>query len=907
MRTWLKIMSPVRSVVAVYLLVTSGVHVMAQSVFPEARFSSEQSISGWVTAHDLDPISVHNNSMVLSITGADPYCISPEQDYPEGVPLWIEITIFSESGGTGQLFYFTDGHGPLEQNSVKFPAAAGKWFTARLPLPALGKKYRLRFDPPGERGKCYVKRLVSTARRILKEPSFAEVHAAANRRSAAVLQSGNSVLKVSRDAADQFTLSRGNYIGLRGIEGCKIGYLKPGVPSVSWLNLQGLRPRIEASAARIQSTIKAVDEDGAHWTLTRKYQMRDDGSVAVTATCAVDKSRNVVYLPMFLTSGGAGGPLGNQINQALFCGLEYLDKNEPSSSEKDLIGEQARRRVPDSARITIPLMASVQHGYSSSFSWRPQKNLSALFDTPDRTFRSNGPAMGLIYPGSNGTTDRIEGNLLPYDGTLILPGQPVSAEVELLTEQAPDITTSVASYVKRHPLPAPPPKLPLVTYAVSASYGWLDSAISDAGAFKHAFAPWGDFVAGPAPDAALLIDWLSANVQNRTLSSKLQVRSKVAIEHTLLSDRALAGIGHIRHPSPCLNFGGVIESMRDTRAQALGEASRFEADGRLLYRVPKGRPDMGKTHFEPDANGLTAQAVYELLQKAAFAGDWSLIDKGIALLHALDRFHGSVPRGAQTWEVPLHTPDVLASANLVNAYVLGFRLTGDTSFRRNAEYWAWTGVPFVYLRRPTDGSIGPYATIPVLGATQWVSPNWMGLPVQWCGLVYAEALYALAQCGTTNDALWGRLADGITVSGTQQVYPQQDGKLYGLLPDSFTLRSQSRNLAAINPGTLQMCAIHLYRLNSVYSTEVLPQRAGIVHAPCAISCIKSSQGACTLEVVPWQAHPVTVLISGASSDIKVSINKKQASSAGRITADKGCLLIEVTGKTLLDISWSQIP
>ena len=46
--------------------------------------------------------------------------------------------------------------------------------------------------------------------------------------------------------------------------------------------------------------------------------------------------------------------------------------------------------------------------------------------------------------------------------------------------------------------------------------------------------------------------------------------------------------------------------------------------------------------------------------------------------------------------------------------------------------------PFVYQWsvRPTMA----YATIAVFGATGWRAPNWMGLPVQWCGYDYAYAL-----------------------------------------------------------------------------------------------------------------------------------------------------------------------
>ena len=69
----------------------------------------------------------------------------------------------------------------------------------------------------------------------------------------------------------------------------------------------------------------------------------------------------------------------------------------------------------------------------------------------------------------------------------------------------------------------------------------------------------------------------------------------------------------------------------------------------------------------------------------------------------------------------------------------------------------------------TGQPVGPYATIPVLGATQWVAPNWMGLPVQWCGLVYADALYGLRMHDPYGP--WKKLADGITASGVRQTWP----------------------------------------------------------------------------------------------------------------------------------------
>ena len=47
--------------------------------------------------------------------------------------------------------------------------------------------------------------------------------------------------------------------------------------------------------------------------------------------------------------------------------------------------------------------------------------------------------------------------------------------------------------------------------------------------------------------------------------------------------------------------------------------------------------------------------------------------------------------------MPLHTPDQLASASLVTAYVRGYQLTGNPDYLRSARKWALSGVPFVYL------------------------------------------------------------------------------------------------------------------------------------------------------------------------------------------------------------------
>ena len=123
-------------------------------------------------------------------------------------------------------------------------------------------------------------------------------------------------------------------------------------------------------------------------------------------------------------------------------------------------------------------------------------------------------------------------------------------------------------------------------------------------------------------------------------------------------------------------------------------------------------------------------------------------------------------------------------------------MTGEKKYLAEARKWAFTGLPFVYFwgNKP----IMKYSTIAVYGATWWVCPNWMGLPVQWCGLVYADTLLDLSEFDKTID--WRKIAKGILIAGEQMQYP--DGERAGCYPDSLTLETQARNRVDLGPDHL---------------------------------------------------------------------------------------------------------
>jgi hypothetical protein len=259
-------------------------------------------------------------------------------------------------------------------------------------------------------------------------------------------------------------------------------------------------------------------------------------------------------------------------------------------------------------------------------------------------------------------------------------------------------------------------------------------------------------------------------------------------------------------------------------ARAQGIIAQQKPDGSFRYEG-----ELRRGHFEDTASGYCASYAFQLLDHAWLTGDAASLQAGIKCLEYMKHFRD--PRGAQTWECPLHTPDILASAYLVHAYVRGYQLTGNTNYLDRARAWAITGVPFVYQwgNQPTMA----YATIAVFGATHWRAPNWMGLPVQWCGYVYADALTMLSPLDHT--LAWNRIASGILATAEQMQY--DSGPYAGCEPDSFQLPRQIRNGPAINP-----CSLVSLRLDLEGKVASLAVASGEGHRVTAPFPVTISEG-----------------------------------------------------------------
>ena len=184
----------------------------------------------------------------------------------------------------------------------------------------------------------------------------------------------------------------------------------------------------------------------------------------------------------------------------------------------------------------------------------------------------------------------------------------------------------------------------------------------------------------------------------------------------------------------------------------------------------------------------------------------------------------------------------------------------------------------VYLVDPPTckaNPIGRYATIGVIGATHWTAPNWIGLPVQWCGLVYSAALSDLAEIETDArlEYFWKRLAKGITASGVDQSYLPSDGEKVGLLPDSFNVVRQERRDPPINPGTVQENVSNFVGLPYYRVIHASLDGRTLAHVPGRVMAHAPKTGELArIEIAAWPKAPYKAFFSRVArpSDVKAN-------------------------------------
>ena len=621
--------------------------------------------------------------------------------------------------------------------------------------------------------------------------------------------------------------------------------------------------KIQSVGSRIEACATVKDASGRTWTWSRTFAAAGT-TLNVRTAVAADRPAEVYHIPyttLFVDRASNGHK-----TQALLPGIEYL-ADEPSSNEKEVRGPQANRLIPAAHKFCYPLMALTDASSWFALEWTnpncAEWPFAPVFDTPDRQFKSGGHLFALWAPGVGAARRESDTRLFAA-----VPFTSGAVETTLSTGAGGDVTDALKA---RYPLAKLPPT-PALEAAKSCDVlarGWLESGIREgAQGCRHALGErWHP---NPVSDVPALMLWLASATPDAAAAARLTKAANEMI--AALPEKSGArkgwggGVSHVHRPAAPLVFGDPIAYAIAAGGQSKGIARQL-ASGKRIWRKPNDKkPDYGETLGADHCNGYTSMAVSGMLSGALWTGDEGLIAETLAVLDKFTEIYGNdVPRGAQPWEMPLHTPDILASGNIVNCYVRGYLLSGNPRYLERARYWALTGMTMIYfVDPPTDqpNPVGRYATIGVMGATNWAAPNWIGLPVQWCGLVYAAALADLAEIETDAEqaALWRHLAKGITASGVDQSYLPSDGEKVGLLPDSFQLVTQIRNAPPINPGTVQENVSNFIGLP--YYRVIRARGKTLAHVPGRARA-KEPQGNefARVEVTAWPKAPYKVFFS----------------------------------------------
>ncbi|MBP5319798.1 MAG: hypothetical protein J6334_02335 [Kiritimatiellae bacterium] len=873
-------------------IVLLAVTLRLAAVSAEIPLADFTGAHGWGSPHHVKDVVSSEKGLTFTVTGDDPWFVSPPLTFPAAPAGAKQVSVAitcepTDRVHTWQLFYAFAGKSFNQADSCHlYPVGDPPYtrFQTEHPftLPGSGT-CRLRLDPPGNTDGFTVKGLSVSFHTPLwsykpETPPPLVIPA-----STPLALNGDAwELRHDPDRIGAFRfLSRGKTVENLPCEPFVYLDRSGAVRTLDW-SAAKMTARLSADGQSLETAATLKDADGHTWELIRRF-VPAEGNRALRIETQIRSALSeppftvpVLHVPA-LTLLIERASQGHK-RQAMLAGVEYLD-DEPSSNEKEIHTPEHNRLIPAEYRLSAPMAVFTDDRNWLAATWNPLTEGAAtrpghphpfatVFDTPDRLLKSGGHLLAFWAPAVGEA--RLESSLDLYHGT---PFSGASHTVVLRSGEGDTVADALAVCIPRSLLP-PPDRLDRRAALEQLARGWLDSDIREGLKVKHAIGS--HFMASSVADAPVLMRYLAAALArepeaDKTLVQRLRTTADEMLAAIPNTDVGFAGVSHIRRPAPALVAGDIMDFL-NRKERDLKSVNGWFASGKRIWKAPEGKTDLGSTLGADHCNGYSSMTLAGHLNNAVWSGNEAEIAKALAIVDKVTAlYHGTVPRGAQPWEMPLHTPDIMASANLVHSYTLAYLLKPDPAYLREAAYWAYTGLSMVYLVPPPADfgdlaePVGRYATCAVMGATHWVAPNWIGRPVQWCGLVYSAALWDLARI--TPDAkaadYWRTIAAGITVSGARQNHTADEPAFIGLLPDSWNLMRQNRFPIPINPGTVQENLAEWTGM-PFYSLRALPRGnrpSSIIHVPGAVEPLPAKEGEIRCRIALWPEAPATAVIT----------------------------------------------
>ena len=596
------------------------------------------------------------------------------------------------------------------------------------------------------------------------------------------------------------------------------------------------------------------DGTGTRWDCRFSFALSNDDRVKMVYEARPDKAGWLAHFEGPTLHFGEG-TFALAKDDGLFCGLEWLVGREASSSDLDMHDpDYYVRFVPHPNKVTVPLMAFSKDNAALALYWDCLQKWDGAHDRPTAVFASpnfiegqENHLMGLFLPS---VPDWVKPNTLeaaaaPYP---FAPQAPLRLEAWLAAvTPARQSLACLPRWFETFGVPEPAP-LPRGTYLKEIEFStraFFESLwLPDQRQWWIAKGGGNDLVSpkGRPPHFACQLRMAALMTKDEDLRRRCNERAALA-----------ESLGGFKAQWDDLGFtwADPIARLAPLRQAALERLDSMEPDGswRFRTRVETSGVFKGMDYSLLGPNraaevGTCAHNLYEVLQFARITGDAGVFQEAEKPLAFIEQF--AVPRAAQVWECPVHTPDILASADAMDAEIEAYRCSANRHYLDEAVRWAWTGLPFVYVWNPPGKPILRYASTPIFGAS-WYAGTWIGQPVQWNGLRYAYALLKLADYD--HSFPWRRVAEGLTVSALYQQDP--DGPNVALWPDNFSALDWEKCPLVFEPGQI---AKNIYKLLG-RDVEPATTTVGTSNGQfCVTTRAQVSQAACKDGVLSFQAQ-----------------------------------------------------
>ena len=565
------------------------------------------------------------------------------------------------------------------------------------------------------------------------------------------------------------------------------------------------------------------DTAGGKWSFESRFTLSAEGNRIKTAyRLSCDQNRQLIHFQGPTIHAGEKN-FGSSKSSALFPGLEFLEEDEFSSSMRDCVAPIHNRLAPHPYKITIPLMAVEHKNTLVGLIWNGlqrwdhrHQQPSAVFSSPNSYQKQNNHLMGLFAP----TTAKWvpENTLYATDPYPLAAKDRLSLRAEIVLDGQSTLLDIVDHWIDAFGFPRiqNPPREDLEELVLSRHALMKTVWDSEKEQSQHCVG----WPSSNMPGFATLLWYDYLVTQDPTAKERaLQIVQnivKVSGSEGLISE---SGCHILKWELPFYQ-GGLLPAMDQLRLQSQELMANQSDDGSWGFQ-PSSEKIQTLGRAGQSVLGTEAVNAYKLLKYARIANDQVSLSAGLNALAFMEQF--KIPRGAQSWECPIHHPDILAAAYAVGAGVEAYLITQEEAFLEQASYWAKSGLPFLYFWYLPDRPAMQFASIPVFGTSFHTRP-WFGVPVQWCGLVYA---YFLQHLAPHTDPFWQQVAEGILVSAMRQQWTE--GELKGTYPDFLDNFCLDRKGPHLNPENILVNMFALRNLDPDISTGVAHYQSNRVH------------------------------------------------------------------------------